>query len=89
MTSSEECSSAPRFSLSGRYTFQGRLAGAGMQQAVADVRSSGGVRLADRTVLPELVILDDRGTRTGVRQALGVERQPTSSSGPTAAIWSE
>jgi ABC-type branched-subunit amino acid transport system substrate-binding protein len=43
-------------SLSGRYAFQGRLAGAGLQQAVADVRSSGGVRLGDRTVLPELVV---------------------------------
>ncbi len=57
-------------SLSGRYAFQGRLAGAGLQQAVADVRSAGGVRLADRHVLPELVVLDDGGTRAGVRQAL-------------------
>jgi len=57
-------------SLSGRYAFQGRLAGAGLQQAVADVRSAGGVRLGDRHVLPELVVLDDRGTRAGVRRAL-------------------
>ena len=70
MTSSARVLVGAVVSLSGRYTFQGRLAGAGLQQAVADVRSSGGVRLADRTVLPELVILDDRGTRAGVRQAL-------------------
>lgn len=57
-------------SLSGRYAFQGRLAGAGLQQAVADVRSTGGIRLGDRHVLPELVVLDDRGTRAGVRRAL-------------------
>lgn len=57
-------------SLSGRYAFQGRLAGAGLQQAVADVRGCRGVRLADRHVLPELVVLDDGGTRAGVRQAL-------------------
>jgi ABC-type branched-subunit amino acid transport system substrate-binding protein len=57
-------------SLTGRYAFQGRLAGAGLQQAVADVRSAGGVRLADRRVLPELVVLDDGGTHAGVRQAL-------------------
>jgi ABC-type branched-subunit amino acid transport system substrate-binding protein len=57
-------------SLSGRYAFQGRLADAGLQQAVADLRGRGGVRLADRDVLPELVVLDDGGTRDGVRQAL-------------------
>ncbi len=57
-------------SLSGRYAFQGRLAGAGLQQAVADARSAGGIRLGDRHVLPELVVLDDRGTRAGVRRAL-------------------
>jgi ABC-type branched-subunit amino acid transport system substrate-binding protein len=57
-------------SLSGRYAFQGRLAGAGLQQAVADVRTAGGFHLADRCVLPELVILDDGGTRAGVRQSL-------------------
>jgi branched-chain amino acid transport system substrate-binding protein len=58
-------------SLSGRYALQGRQAGAGLQQAVADVRRAGGVQLGDRRVLPELVILDDRGTRAGVRRALG------------------
>jgi ABC-type branched-subunit amino acid transport system substrate-binding protein len=57
-------------SLSGRYAFQGRLAAAGLQQAVADVRGRGGVRLADRDVLPELAVLDDGGTRAGVRRAL-------------------
>jgi branched-chain amino acid transport system substrate-binding protein len=57
-------------SLSGRYASQGRLAAGGLRQAVDDIRSAGGVRLADRHVFPELVVLDDGGTRVGVRQAL-------------------
>ena len=57
-------------SLSGRYARQGRLAAAGLQQAVADVRSGGGGRLGARRVLPEVLILDDGGTSTGVRRAL-------------------
>jgi Periplasmic binding protein len=57
-------------SLSGRYAVQGRLAAAGLQQAVADVRSTGGVRLGDRRVLPELVVVDDGGTHAGVVRAL-------------------
>ena len=57
-------------SLSGRYARQGRLAAAGLQQAVADVRSRGGVRLGGRRVLPEMLVLDDGGTSTGVRRAL-------------------
>ncbi len=57
-------------SLSGRYALQGRQAAAGLQQAVADVRSGGGVRLEDRHVFPALVVLDDGGTRAGVRRAL-------------------
>ena len=58
-------------SLSGRYALQGHLAAAGLQQAVADARRAGGVRLEDRHVFPLLVVLDDGGTRAGVRQALG------------------
>jgi ABC-type branched-subunit amino acid transport system substrate-binding protein len=57
-------------SLSGRYALQGHLAAAGLQQAVADARRAGGVRLEDRHVVPALVVLDDGGTRAGVRQAL-------------------
>ena len=57
-------------SLSGRYARQGRLAAAGLQQAVADVRRLGGVRLGARRVLPEVLVLDDGGTSTGVRRAL-------------------
>ncbi len=57
-------------SLSGRYEVQGRLAAAGLQQAVADVRSTGGVRFGDRCVLPELVVVDDGGTHAGVLRAL-------------------
>src|SRR5437867_10893234 len=57
-------------SLSGRYAVQGRLAAAGLQQAVADGRRTGGVRLGDRRVLPELVVVDDGGTHAGVLRAL-------------------
>jgi branched-chain amino acid transport system substrate-binding protein len=58
-------------SLSGRYALQGLLASAGLRQAVADARRAGGVRLADRRVVPDVVLLDDGGTRAGVREALG------------------
>jgi hypothetical protein len=57
-------------SLSGRYALQGRLAAAGVQQAVADVRSAGGLRIAGRRVVPELLLLDDESTRLGVRRGL-------------------
>lgn len=57
-------------SLSGRYARQGRLASAGLQQAVADVRSRGGIRFGERRVVPEALVLDDGGTRDGVRRAL-------------------
>lgn len=57
-------------SLSGRYALQGRLAAAGLRQVVEDVRSVGGVRVGDRMLLPELLVLDDRGTRKGVRRIL-------------------
>lgn len=57
-------------SLSGRYALQGGQAAAGLQQAVADARSAGGVRLADGRVVPALVVLDDGGTPAGVRRAL-------------------
>src|SRR5437899_3498310 len=57
-------------SLSGRYALQGRLAAAGVQQAVADVRNAGGLRTAGRRVVPELLLLDDESTRAGVRRGL-------------------
>ena len=57
-------------SLSGRYALQGRLAAAGVQQAVADVRNAGGLRIAGRRVVPELLLLDDESTRAGVRRGL-------------------
>jgi branched-chain amino acid transport system substrate-binding protein len=59
-------------SLTGRYGHQGRLAAAGLQQAVEDVSHRGGVRVGGRTLIPEVVILDDGGTRAGVRHALDV-----------------
>jgi branched-chain amino acid transport system substrate-binding protein len=61
---------AAAVSLSGRYARQGRLAAAGLQQAVADVCSVGGVRLGARRFLPKVLVLDDAGTGTGVRRAL-------------------
>ena len=54
-------------SLSGRYASLGRLAAAGVHQAVEDVRR---VRCGDRYVVPELVVLDDGSTRAGVRRGL-------------------
>jgi branched-chain amino acid transport system substrate-binding protein len=54
-------------SLSGRYALQGRAAGAGVQQAVEDMRR---VRCGDRRVVAELVLLDDGSTRAGVRRGL-------------------
>ena len=59
-------------SLTGRYGHQGRLAAAGLQQAVEDVSYRGGVRVGRRTLIPEVVIFDDGGTRAGVRHALDV-----------------
>jgi ABC-type branched-subunit amino acid transport system substrate-binding protein len=58
------------FSLTGRYAPQGRLAAAGLHQAVQDVRNRGGVRLAHRHLVPDVVILDDGSTREGVRRSL-------------------
>ncbi len=63
---------AAPMSLTGRYGHLGRLAAAGLQQAVEDVLHSGGVLLAERTLMPEVVIFDDGGTRAGVRHALDV-----------------
>ena len=57
-------------SLSGRYASQGRLAAAGLRQVVADVSSAGGIRVGERRLLPEMLVLDDGGTRAGVRRAL-------------------
>ena len=61
---------AGSLSLTGRYTPQGRLAAAGLHQAVQDVRNRGGVRMAHRHFLPVVVILDDESTREGVRRSL-------------------
>jgi ABC-type branched-subunit amino acid transport system substrate-binding protein len=62
-------------SLSGRYALQGRLAAAGLQQAVQDVRTAGGGRMGDIRLVPDLLILDDGSTRDGARRALeGLQR---------------
>jgi branched-chain amino acid transport system substrate-binding protein len=57
-------------SLSGPYARQGRMAAAGLAQAVDDTRRAGGVATASGPVLPRLVLLDDGGTREGLRRAL-------------------
>lgn len=57
-------------SLSGRYAFLGRLGAAGLGALVRDARNRGGVRTADGSLMPELGVLDDGGTRDGVRRAL-------------------
>lgn len=57
-------------SISGRYAFLGRLAAAGLQAVVRDVRSQGGVRTAEGRLVPQLGLLDDAGTRKGVRRRL-------------------
>ena len=61
---------AGSLSLTGRYAPQGRLAAAGLHQAVQDVRKRGGVRMAHRHLVPDVVILDDGSTREGVRRSL-------------------
>jgi branched-chain amino acid transport system substrate-binding protein len=57
-------------SLTGRYALMGRLAAAGLWQAVGDARGLGGVRVGDETLAPELAVVDDEGTREGVRRAM-------------------
>ena len=57
-------------SLSGRYAALGRLAADGLRQVVDDVASAGGVEVGGRTMIPVLVLLDDEGTRDGVRRRL-------------------
>jgi branched-chain amino acid transport system substrate-binding protein len=63
---------AAPMSLTGRYSHLGRLAAAGLQQAVEDVSHRGGVQVGGRTLMPEVVMFDDGGTRAGVRHALDV-----------------
>ena len=46
---------AGALSLTGRYAPQGRLAAAGLHQAVQDVRNLGGVRIAHRYLIPDVV----------------------------------
>ena len=59
-------------SLSGRYARQGMQAAAGLQQAVQDAQVRGGVRLGDRLLVPDVLIVDDGGTQAGVVAALEV-----------------
>ena len=57
-------------SLSGRYAFLGGLAAAGLRAVVREVRSRGGVRTTEGRLLPQLGLVDDGGTREGVRRGL-------------------
>jgi branched-chain amino acid transport system substrate-binding protein len=57
-------------SLTGRYGFLGRLAAAGLRQVVQGARTLGGIRMGEEWLAPELHVVDDGGTRAGVRRAL-------------------
>jgi branched-chain amino acid transport system substrate-binding protein len=57
-------------SLTGRYALMGRLAAAGLWQAVGDVRGLGGVPIGAERLVPDLAVVDDESTREGVRRAL-------------------
>jgi len=57
-------------SLTGRYGFLGRLAAAGLRQVVQAARTLGGIRMGEERLAPELHVVDDGGTRAGVRGAL-------------------
>lgn len=57
-------------SLTGRYGFLGRLAAAGLRQVVQGARTIGGIRMGEERLAPELHVVDDGGTRAGVRGAL-------------------
>lgn len=59
-------------SLSGGNTRQGRMAAAGLVQAVEDARRAGGVALGPGRIVPDLALLDDGGTGEGLRHALDV-----------------
>jgi branched-chain amino acid transport system substrate-binding protein len=48
----------------------GRLAAAGLWQAVGDSRSLGGVRVGAEQLAPDLALVDDESTRDGVRRAM-------------------
>jgi len=57
-------------SLTGRYALMGRLAAAGLWQAVGDVRGLGGIQVGPERLAPDLAVVDDQSTREGVRRAL-------------------
>jgi hypothetical protein len=48
----------------------GRLAAAGLRQVVQGARTLGGIRMGEERLAPELHVVDDGGTRAGVRGAL-------------------
>jgi branched-chain amino acid transport system substrate-binding protein len=57
-------------SLTGRYALMGTLSAAGLRQAVEDAARAGGVVAGGRRLVPEIVVVDDASTRSGVRRAL-------------------
>lgn len=57
-------------SLSDGNVRQARMAAAGLVQAVEDARRAGGVTVGERTLLPQLALLDDGGTGKGLHHAL-------------------
>jgi branched-chain amino acid transport system substrate-binding protein len=57
-------------SLSAGNSRQGRMAAAGLHQAVDDARRAGGVVVGSTRLAPRLVLLDDAGSVSGLRRAL-------------------
>ncbi len=69
-------------SLTGRYATMGRLAAAGLRQMAEDAAHAGGVLVSGKRRVPEVVIVDDASTRSGVRRALGLLAQADLLVGP-------
>lgn len=61
---------AGSLSFTGRYAHLGRLAAEGLRQMADDFAHGGGVEVAGRTLVPEVVLLDDESTRDGVKRRL-------------------
>ncbi len=87
---------AAPMSLTGRYARQGRMAAAGVRQAVEDVAHSGGVPLGGEVLTPEVAVFDDASSREGVRRALDLSSRAQLIVGPyggdlvaEAARWAQ
>jgi ABC-type branched-subunit amino acid transport system substrate-binding protein len=70
VTADGEYTLGAALSLSEGNVRQGRMAAAGLVQAVEDARRAGGVTVDGRALLPRLALLDDGGTAKGLHHAL-------------------